>query len=45
MGAHNRTIVCDFEEFDVIDWSLKCQTGPDESHAHYFYHYTKCFIG
>ena len=26
VGAHNRTIVCDFEELDGIRWTLTCNT-------------------
>ena len=47
MGAHNRTIVCDFEESDGIGWSrLTCQTRSDGSHTIiYLYRCARCIIG
>ena len=46
VGAHNRTIGCDFKESDGIGMTLTCQTRSYGSHPIiHFYHCAKCIMG
>ena len=45
VGAHNRTIGCDFKESDGVGRTLTCQTRSDGSHPIiHFYHCAKCIM-
>ena len=46
VGAHDRTIGCNFEKSDGIGRTLTCQTRSDELHPIiYFYHCAKYIMG